>query len=37
MEQPYNEVYQFLIALLYQFTSARDSLIGRELAPCRRA
>ncbi|PRE78826.1 IS481 family transposase, partial [Burkholderia multivorans] len=23
-EQPYNEVYQFLTALPYQFTTARD-------------
>ncbi len=26
MEQPYNEVYQFLTALLYQFTTARDMI-----------
>ncbi|AFT90525.1 hypothetical protein LMG9964_06546 [Paraburkholderia phenoliruptrix] len=30
MEQPYNEVYQFLTALLYQFTTARDTELERE-------
>ena len=24
--KPYNEVYQFLTALLYQFTTARDTI-----------